>query len=67
LRGLPFKVCEATVERRRAVVASSYVPVSKKQLKPKKKCCNSKPRCKRCPVRLKKELRKQELKKRHRK
>jgi hypothetical protein len=48
-------------------VASSYVQVSKKQLKPKKKCCNSKPRCKRCPVRLKKELRKQELKKRHRK
>jgi hypothetical protein len=25
-----------------------------KRLKPKKKCCNSKPRCKRCPVRLKK-------------
>jgi hypothetical protein len=41
--------------------------LSKKKLKPKKKCCNSKPRCKRCPVRLKKELRKQELKKRHRK
>ena len=27
----------------------------KKKLKPKKKCCRSKPRCKRCPVRLKKE------------
>ena len=26
-----------------------------KKLKPKKKCCHSKPRCKRCPVRLKKE------------
>jgi hypothetical protein len=25
-----------------------------KPLKPKKKCCKSKPRCKRCPVRLKK-------------
>jgi hypothetical protein len=24
-----------------------------KPLKPKKKCCKSKPRCKRCPVRLK--------------
>jgi hypothetical protein len=24
-----------------------------KKLKPKKKCCKSKPRCKRCPVRLK--------------
>ncbi len=47
--------------------ASSYVRVSKKKLKPKKKCCNSKPRCKRCPVRLKKELRKQELKRKHRK
>jgi hypothetical protein len=23
------------------------------KLKPKKKCCQSKPRCKRCPVRLK--------------
>jgi hypothetical protein len=23
-----------------------------KKLKPKKKCCESKPRCKRCPVRL---------------
>jgi hypothetical protein len=23
-----------------------------KKLKPKKKCCNSRPRCKRCPVRL---------------
>jgi hypothetical protein len=28
-------------------------PVAKK-LKPKKKCCKSRPRCKRCPVRLKK-------------
>jgi hypothetical protein len=28
--------------------------VAKKKLKPKKKCCHSKPRCKRCPVRLKK-------------
>ena len=26
-----------------------------KKLKPKKKCCRSKPRCKRCPVRMKKE------------
>jgi hypothetical protein len=26
-----------------------------KKLKPKKKCCHSKPRCRRCPVRLKKE------------
>jgi len=25
-----------------------------KPLKPKKKCCHSKPRCRRCPVRLKK-------------
>jgi hypothetical protein len=25
-----------------------------KGLKPKKKCCKDKPRCKRCPVRLKK-------------
>jgi hypothetical protein len=41
--------------------------VSKKPLKPKKKCCNSKPRCKRCPVRLKKQLLKQDLKRRHRK
>jgi len=29
-----------------------------KPLKPKKKCCKSKPRCKRCPVRLKKLRRK---------
>jgi hypothetical protein len=27
---------------------------ARKRLKPKKKCCKSKPRCKRCPVRLKK-------------
>jgi hypothetical protein len=26
-----------------------------KALRPKKKCCKSKPRCRRCPVRLKKE------------
>jgi hypothetical protein len=29
-----------------------------KKLKPKKKCCNSRPRCKRCPVRLAKKGRK---------
>jgi hypothetical protein len=37
-------------------MASSYAAVSRKQLKPKKKCCKSRPRCKRCPVRLKKAL-----------
>jgi hypothetical protein len=29
--------------------------MAKKKLKPKKKCCKSKPRCRRCPVRLKAE------------
>ena len=29
-----------------------------KKLKPKKKCCVSKPRCRRCPVRLKAEAKK---------
>jgi len=29
-----------------------------KKLKPKKKCCTSSPRCKRCPVRLKAEAKK---------
>ena len=36
-----------------------------KTLKPKKKCCTSKPRCRRCPVRLKAEAKKR--KKKHRK
>jgi len=34
-----------------------------KKLKPKKKCCVSKPRCRRCPVRLKAEAVKRERKK----
>lgn len=33
------------------------------KLKPKKKCCTSKPRSRRCPVRLKAEARKRERKK----
>jgi len=35
-----------------------------KKLKPKKKCCVSSPRCKRCPVRLKAEGKKRAKKKR---
>jgi adenine-specific DNA glycosylase len=31
------------------------MPKTAKKLKPKKKCCTSKPRCRRCPVRLKAE------------
>lgn len=34
-----------------------------KKLEPKKKCCVSKPRCRRCPVRLKAEAVKRERKK----
>jgi hypothetical protein len=34
-----------------------------KKLKPKKKCCVSSPRCKRCPVRLKAEAKKRQRKK----
>jgi len=34
-----------------------------KKLKPKKKCCVSAPRCRRCPVRLKAEAKKREKKK----
>jgi hypothetical protein len=26
--------------------------MGKKRVKPKRKCCDSRPRCKRCPVRL---------------
>ena len=33
-----------------------------KKLKPKKKCCTSKPRCKRCPVRLAAKAKKREKK-----
>lgn len=33
-----------------------------KRLKPKKRCCTSKPRCKRCPVRLAKKAAKAERK-----
>jgi adenine-specific DNA glycosylase len=33
-----------------------------KKLKPKKKCCVSSPRCRRCPVRLKAEAKKRERK-----
>lgn len=36
---------------------------SSAKLKPKKKCCVSKPRCKRCPVRLKAEAKRRERKK----
>jgi hypothetical protein len=32
------------------------------KLKPKKKCCVSKPRCRRCPVRLKAEAKRREKK-----
>lgn len=35
-----------------------------KKLKPKKKCCVSSPRCRRCPVRLKAEAKKRERKRR---
>lgn len=35
---------------------------SSSKLKPKKKCCVSKPRCKRCPVRLKAEAKRRERK-----
>jgi hypothetical protein len=35
-----------------------------KKLKPKKKCCDSKSRCRRCPVRLKAEAAKRKKKKR---
>jgi hypothetical protein len=38
-----------------------------KKLKPKKKCCVSSPRCRRCPVRLKAEAKKRERKKAKRK
>jgi len=31
-----------------------------KKLKPKKKCCTSRPRCKRCPVRLAAEAKKRD-------
>jgi hypothetical protein len=37
---------------------------AKKTLKPKKKCCTSKPRCRRCPVRLKAEAAKRKKRKR---
>jgi hypothetical protein len=40
-------------------------PVAHKKLKPKKKCCHSKPRCKRCPVRLKKQEAARHSKKKH--
>jgi adenine-specific DNA glycosylase len=33
-----------------------------KKLKPKKKCCVSSPRCRRCPVRLKAEAKKRDKK-----
>ena len=32
------------------------------KLKPKKKCCTSRPRCKRCPARLKAEAKKRKRK-----
>ncbi|HYI98700.1 MAG TPA: hypothetical protein VEX36_03325 [Thermoleophilaceae bacterium] len=38
-----------------------------KKLKPKKKCCTSKPRCRRCPVRLKAEAKKRDRKRRKKK
>jgi adenine-specific DNA glycosylase len=38
-----------------------------KKLKPKKTCCVSKPRCKRCPVRLKAEAKKRDKKRRRKK
>ncbi|UJA21413.1 hypothetical protein HJD18_15125 [Thermoleophilia bacterium SCSIO 60948] len=33
-----------------------------RRIPPKKKCCRSDPRCKRCPVRIKKRVRKLEAK-----
>ena len=38
-----------------------------KKLKPKKKCCTSKPRCRRCPVRLEAEAKKRDRKRRKKK
>jgi hypothetical protein len=38
-----------------------------KKLKPKKKCCVSSPRCRRCPVRLKAEAKKREKRDKKRK
>lgn len=38
-----------------------------RKLKPKKKCCTSKPRCRRCPVRLKAEAKKRDRKRRKKK
>jgi hypothetical protein len=37
------------------------------KLKPKKKCCVSSPRCRRCPVRLKAEAKKREKKRKKKK
>jgi hypothetical protein len=38
------------------------VPPRMGKLKPKKKCCKSRPRCKRCPVLLKLQAKKKHLK-----
>jgi len=38
-----------------------------KKLKPKKKCCVSSPRCRRCPVRLKAEAKKREKRRKDKK
>lgn len=38
----------------------NVVSKTAKKLKPKKKCCVSSPRCRRCPVRLKAEAKKRE-------
>jgi hypothetical protein len=43
------------------------VGAAAKTLKPKKKCCTSKPRCRRCPVRLKAEAKKRKKKGKKRK
>jgi hypothetical protein len=43
------------------------MPKTAKKLKPKKKCCTSRPRCRRCPVRLKAEAKKRDRKRRKKK